>query len=267
MISCPTGTRSSIGFRCEMGAAVSTPSTSARGLHQTRRLGLVGGMSWHSTALYYKRINQAFERKLGEHHSFQGEISNLDYADLVSAAYAGRWFEAEAIIAGAAAKLDAAQCDVVVLTAVTAHFAYDAVCRATSATVPHILHGVARALAELHPTRVGILGTGITCGSPFLRTHLGKRHELLFLDQPPQKELDAVINGILTTGSDLALGRPVLVDAIRQLEGRGAEAIVLACTELPLLLPVEDARLPLVDAVQLHIEDICNLILSKCHDS
>ncbi len=233
---------------------------------QTRSLGLVGGMSWHSTALYYERINRALEARLGRHHSFRGQISNLDFSELVAAAAAGRWADVERLIVDAMRALSAAGCGVVALTAVTAHRAYDAVRDATTVPVPHVLGGVAKELRLKGIDRAGILGTKPACGSSFVRERLaGDGRDLLFLETMEQDRLDRTIENILTTGGDRRVAREVLVASIRSLQRRDAQAVVLACTELPLLLPLTDIGIPLLDSVALHVEEICNLILGRNH--
>ena len=105
----------------------------------------------------------------------------------------------------------------------------------------------------------------MTCGSEFASSYLGRNaRTLVFLEKDEQAELDHQIQSILTASDNLDIGRETLRRAIESLQSRGAEAVVLACTELPLLLPI-DAHVTLLDCVALHIGDICNHILSDCH--
>jgi len=223
---------------------------------QTRRLGLVGGMSWHSTALYYVRINQAMEDLAGPHRNACGLVATLDYAGLLAAAGAGDWPAVRDPIIGAARELADAGCGVIALTAVTAHlFHADVAAAVPDAIVPHVLDAAAR---ELAGRRIGLVGTSITCGAGFAAARLGG--EVIVLDDGDQAEIDALIQGTLTSGGDLAASRPQLVRAVETLAARGAEAVVLACTELPLLLPLGPVPVPVVDAVALHVQHIRQLI-------
>lgn len=232
---------------------------------QARRIGLIGGMSWRSTALYYERLNKALETELGMHRSFCGDICNLDYAALLSLADASDWQGLEAMLADAATRLERSGCDVIALTAVTAHRWYEPVRSATSGAVPHILAAPADRLDALGIRTAGILGTSMTCGSDFVAEHLGRNErKLVFLPKHEQAEIDHQIQSILTASDSLNLGRETLRQAVVSLQSRGAEAIVLACTELPLLLPIA-ADVTLLDCVALHIGDICNHILSVSH--
>jgi aspartate racemase len=235
-------------------------------LRQTRRLGLVGGMSWPSTGLYYQRLNRAIEARCGPHHSFDGVIWNLNYATLLAAAQADDWSRIETMIREAAAGLARADCDVLVLTAVTAHLFVDAVVEAAGRPVVHILDGAGQELDRLAVGRAGVLGTSATCGARFLADHLGADGRTLLLLEPErQREIDTLIQDVLTADAGRAAGSDVLRNAAMHLRDRGAEAVVLACTELPLLLPVSDIGVPMVDSVALHIEDICNSIVSDIH--
>lgn len=238
---------------------------------QRRRVGLIGGMSWRSTALYYERLNMAMERACGDHHSFRGTVWNLDYADLLAQAMTGQFGAVEATLVDAARSLQAGGCDVVVLTAVTAHNWHDAINQAVTAKVPHVLAGVAAELDAKAVGTVGVLGTGMTCESNFLPLWLarssahGRPRKLCLLDKNDQREIDALIQDILTSGKLSAADRAILKQAVDKLHAQGAEAVVLACTELPLLLPLPDAPIPLFDSVQLHVNAICQLLLSENH--
>lgn len=228
---------------------------------QTRSLGLVGGMSWHSTALYYARLNRAVEAALGPHRSFRGQIATLDYAELLAGAMDGRWSDVERSIVAAAQGLLAAGCEVVALTAATAHLFHDTVRQSVGVAVPHVLEGTAARLDAMGATRAGVLGTGITCRSAFVEEYLAHGRSLLMLDDREQQTIDALIQDILTAGGDLAAAAGILAEAVALLERRGAETVVLACTELPLLLPHVRSSIPMVDTVAEHVDRLCAFII------
>lgn len=230
---------------------------------QTRRVGLIGGMSWPSTALYYERLNRALERRCGPHQSFDGVVWNLNYATLHAAARAGDWARVETMICDAGRGLAQAGCEVVILTAVTAHLFAEKVLQASGRSGPHILAGAAAELDRLRVSHVGVLGTSSTCGAPFLGHYVGRNgRKVILLDAERQSEIDALIQIVLTAGGAHSGGAEVLRAAATQLRDLGAEAIVLACTELPLLLPIPDIGVPIIDSVALHVADICNEITS-----
>jgi aspartate racemase len=233
---------------------------------QTHRIGLIGGTSWRSTALYYERLNRALEAELGMHHSFCGDVCNLDYATLTSMADASDWQGIECMLTDAAMRLDRSGCDVIALTAVTAHRWYDSVRSAAAGAVPHILAAAADRLDALGIRTAGVLGTSITCGSDFVADYLGRdQRKLIFLAKSEQAEIDHQIQSILTASDTVDAGRETLRRAVVSLQSRGVESVVLACTELPLLLPIDTPGATLLDCVTLHIGDICNHILSESH--
>lgn len=233
---------------------------------QKVRVGLVGGMSWHSTALYYERLNRALEQRLGPHHSFEGLVWNLNYASLLSAATDGDWASVEKDIVDAASGLTASGCGIVVLTAVTAHRFRDAVLRASAARVPHVLSGVARALEGKDLRKIGVLGTNVTCSSDFVGHYLGSAgREIIMLDRDRQQRVDDLIQGLLTVAGGGDAGRQALREAVGVLRRDGAQAVVLACTELPLLLPLDGIDVDLIDSVACHVDDICSLMLEENH--
>jgi aspartate racemase len=250
-----------MGIAIHGGGLRNTPAAGS-----VRRIGLIGGMSWRSTALYYDRLNRAVERRFGPHHSFEGVIWNLNYASILAAARASDWARVEAMICEAAAGLADAGSDVVVLTAVTAHLFTDAVAAAANRPVPHVLAGAARELDRLGTRCVGVLGTTATCGASFIDEYLGGQgRSLLRLAPDRQREIEAMIQDVLTAGATDADGIGRLHDAVIELRDGGAQAVLLACTELPLLLPIPETGVPILDAVALHVDDICNLIVREQH--
>jgi aspartate racemase len=229
------------------------PRTARR---QRRRLGLIGGMSWRSTALYHERLNRAAERAFGPHGTIVGQIDSLDYAELLSLASHGDEAAVQGRLVDAATRLRRAGCEVIALTAVTAHCWHAAVAAAVDVPVPHVLAAVAARLHAIGTADIGVLGTALTCRSDFVHDHLGGSRQLLFPDDRDQRRIDDLIQRILTVRDAGADGRDMLAAMGRTLQARGARAILLACTELPLLLPVAVLDLPVIDSVALHIDDI-----------
>ncbi|MCG6203755.1 amino acid racemase [Rhodopseudomonas sp. HC1] len=231
---------------------------------QARRIGLIGGMSWHSTALYYERLNRAIEARTGRHHSFRGQVCNLDYADLLAAAEAGHWAQVEATLAEAAAQLAAAGCEVIALTAVTAHRWYDAVASAVPGTeVAHVLSATATHLDAFGLGNVAVLGTSLACSSPFLDGYLARGRMVLCPEADDQRALDDLIQNVLTNEGADDQARQRLEIIVQTMHRHGAEAVVLACTELPLLLPLTSPSVPVVDVVALHVDDLCDRIIPE----
>lgn len=227
-------------------------------------VGLIGGMSWRSTVLYYQRLNQVVERHFDGTCNPRVIIASLDYASLLRAANAGRWDRVEAAIVEAGQWLERSGCGVIALTAVTAHLSHGALSNAVAAVVPHVLDASLKSLDELRVRRVGVLGTGRTCAAAFLGERLssGTTREVIVVSAELQARIDQMIHQRLSVAAVIDSDRHLLLQAIDALRGEGAEAILLACTELPLLLPLPAAPdLPVLDAVALHVQAIRELTL------
>jgi aspartate racemase len=220
------------------------------GASRRRRVGLIGGTTWRSTALYYDRLNRACETQFGARHSFDGLVWNFDYADVLACLTAEGSAGVEVRFVDAARALAAAGCEIVALTAVTAHLWHAPVSAAGNFVAPHILDAVARRLDTLGVGAVGVLGTHLTTGAGFLGDRLGKR-TIVLPASDEQAALDALIDRLGTADCNAAEEREVLRTAIDGLAARGADAVLLACTELPLLLPMPETGVPLIDCVDL----------------
>jgi aspartate racemase len=232
----------------------------------TAPLGLIGGMSWRSANLYYQRINHSMERRHGLHRNATGMLASLEYASLLNAAGAGRWDQVEQAIVEAGKRLQDAGCGVVALTAVTAHISHPALRDALIVPVPHVLDPVAARLDALGAGTVAVLGTARTCTSPFVVEKLARpERQVVFAPVELQARIDRLIQERLTAGNCAASDRELLIEAVECLRKQGADAVVLACTELPLLLPlpVMPGLPTILDAVDLHVESLCDLISTK----
>ncbi len=233
-------------------------------------LGLIGGMSWRSTALYYERLNRAIESRCGAPRNFPGMIATLDYSSLLAAAARGRWDQVEQAIVAAGKALELAGCRVVGLTAVTAHIVHSALQSALDIPVPHVLDAAAQRLEETGCTRVGLIATGHTCRATFAVDRLGAGGAREILLPPPQEQaaVDRLIDERLTRGLLLDEDRAFLRETAVMLRDKGAQDVLLACTELPLLgpfAPTASGEPLFMDAVDLHVQALCDLIV-KAHD-
>lgn len=230
---------------------------------QMKLIGLLGGMSWQSSALYYRLLNDGAHRRLGGHHNARSLLFTLDYDELDRLADAGDWQAIGEIIAAAAGSLERAGADLVLITAVTAHHVAPVVEAALDVPLLHIADPTGRAIRGAGLTRVGLLGTRHTMSMDFFPEHL-RRHHGLDVITPHPAERDAVhrvIHEELTLGIVRKESRATLLAAVAGLAARGAEGIVVGCTELPLLLAMEDYPLPAFNVPLLHVEAALDLAL------
>jgi aspartate racemase len=225
-------------------------------MRSVKTIGLIGGMSWESTVPYYQVINRAVGRRLGGLHSAKIVLYSVDFEPIERLQHAGRWDEAGAILADAARAVRRGGADAIVLCTNTMHKVADAIERAVDVPLLHIADATAAQILAAGLTRVGLLGTKFTMEEDFYRGRLEQRHGLSVLI-PDAAERDIVHRVIY---QELCLGR--VEDASRQsfrtvvdgLVARGAEGVILGCTEIGLLLRPQDATVPLYDTAAIHAE-------------
>lgn len=224
-----------------------------------RPLGLIGGMSWESTLVYYRLLNQGIAARLGGLHSADLRIESVDFGPVAAAQAAGEWDLLGERLGASAARLRAAGAHGLLLATNTMHLVADAV-RAAAAPLPllHIGDAVGQALRAAGHRRVGLLGTRFTMERRFLAEHLRLRHGLeVSVPAPPDRDaVHAVIYDELCRGQVRDASREVYLAVIERLAAAGCEAVVLGCTEIEMLVdPVRDrARLaiPAFDSTALH---------------
>lgn len=223
---------------------------------QTELIGLLGGMSWQSTALYYRLLNEAVQREMGEHHNARSVLFTLNYDDLDRLASAGRWDSVGDLIGDTARRVEQAGADFVMITAVTGHAVAEQVETALGVSLLHIADPAAEALRTTGVRRVGLLGTRFTMEMEFFKERLHTRHglDVVTPTKPRRQELHRIILEELTLGRVEEKSQAAVRDMAADLAAQGAEAVLLACTELPLLMPVGSYPLPAYDVPRLHVE-------------
>jgi aspartate racemase len=220
----------------------------------TRTLGLIGGISWESTAIYYRLLNRSVAGKLGGLHSAPLILHSLEFSEIADLQTAGRWDEAGTIIARAAVGLERAGAAALVMTSNTMHYVADAIEDAVRIPLLHIVDPVGEVLELAGIRCAGLLGTRYTMELPFWRERMTKRFDIEVV-VPEQQDRDLVHRVIfdelcLGVVSDASRGRFVRV--IERLAGAGAEAVILGCTEIGMLIGAQDVSLPVFDTTELH---------------
>jgi aspartate racemase len=221
-------------------------------------IGLVGGMTWHSTARYYRLLNERGEALRGPRSTPASIIVTLDFAPLFEMAIEGDWSSIAKSVSGAAATLLAAGASQVALTAVTAHRVFADVAASTGLPCIHILDPVGALLQRRGISRIGVLATRFAADQNFIDERLGSAGvtRVLRPDFAGQAAVDAIIEDQLARGMVTPAARRTIDDIANNLRRRGADALLLACTELPLLYRNGDMPDDIVDAVTLHVDAI-----------
>ena len=218
-----------------------------------RTIGLIGGMSWESTAVYYRIINREVARRLGGLRSARLLVSSLDFEEIVARQRAGAWSELAAMLADAAQRLERAGADCLLIGTNTMHRVAPEVDAAISIPLLHIADAAVAVLTAAGCRRVALLGTRYTMEQPFYVAHLA-RHGIACVvpDEAGRAEVHRVIFDELCKGDFRAGSRRRLADIVARQVGSGAEGVLLGCTELMLSLRPEDVAVPLFDTTALH---------------
>jgi aspartate racemase len=221
-----------------------------------RYLGLLGGMSWESTAEYYRLVNRAVAERRGGLHSAPLLLHSVDFAEIAALQAAGEWDRAGAVLGRAAAGLERAGAEAIVLCTNTMHHVAPAIEAAVSVRLLHIVDPTGAALHAAGVRRTGFLGTRYTMELPFWRERLAERFgvELVVPAAEDRAVVHRVIYEELVRGRIEPRSRATYVDVIGRLADRGAEAVVLGCTEITLLIGAADSPLPVYDTTRLHAE-------------
>lgn len=221
-----------------------------------KRIGVLGGMSWESSAGYYRLINQGVARRLGGYHSADMVMVSVDFEPIERMQREDRWNDAAQLLGDAADSCERAGAEILLLATNTMHLVFDELERRTSAPWIHIADPTGRAARAAGARVVGLLGTSFTMEQAFYRERLEKRYGLrVVVPETHDRELvhgvifDELVKGIVRDESRAAYSRVAghLVDM-------GAEAVILGCTEIGMLLGDEDVPVPALDTTVLHAE-------------
>jgi aspartate racemase len=225
-------------------------------------IGLLGGMSWESTLPYYRAINETVRERLGGLHSAQIILYSVDFAGIEELQRAGRWDEAGDILAGAAATLERAGAEILVLCTNTMHIVADRIAAALTIPMVHIGDPTAAAIKEQGLRTVGLLATRFTMEKDFYRSRLEAEGLNVLVPPAPDREVvHRIIYEELCVGRIEADSREAYREVIRRLVARGAEGIIFGCTEIGLLLDAGDSPVPVFDTTALHATAAADLSL------
>ena len=219
-----------------------------------RTIGLLGGMSWDSSATYYRVINEEVRSRLGGHSCAQVVLVSLDFAAVRELQVREAWDEAGAMLADAARRLEAAGADTIVLCTNLMHKVAPAIEAATTVPLLHIADAVGARARETGVDRLGLLGARQVMEETFYRDRLRERWgiEVVVPDAADRDLVDRVVFEELTASILRPESRDAYVGVIDRLAARGAQAVVLGCTEIGLLVRAQDTTLPLIDSAHVH---------------
>ena len=227
-------------------------------------IGLIGGMSWNSSLEYYRLINEMVSRRLGGFHSACVLLYSLDFEEIERAQQESRWEDAAGILSKAGMALKRAGADFLLICTNTMHKVADEVGESAGLPILHIVDATGNAIREQGLSEVGLLGTRFVMAEQFYRDRLKKRFDIDVV--VPAEDEQAIVHRIiydeLCRGKIRGSSRQSCLEIIEKLTKRGAEGIVLGCTELPLLIRPSDVQVPVFDTTRLHAEAAVEMALS-----
>ena len=221
-----------------------------------KTIGLLGGMSWESSLVYYKIVNEKVKEILGGHHSCECVMYSVDFDPIKKLQHEGNWDELTRIMIAEAQKIEKGGAEMLTICTNTMHKMYNEVQNSISIPVLHIADATAEAIKEKNLHTIALLGTRFTMEHDFYKGRLTEKHGINVL-VPEGKDLETVHNIIY---NELVLGviknesREAYKEIIEKLAKKGAQGVILGCTEIPLLIQQNDVSIPVFDTTTIHAE-------------
>ena len=230
-----------------------------------KTIGMLGGMSWESTASYYKALNEGVKNSLGGLHSAKICMVSVDFAEIEALQHQGDWQQTAKLLTKAAKSVEVGGADFLLICTNTMHKVADEI--ASNITIPilHIADATAEQLKHDNITRVGLLGTQFTMEQNFYKERLTDKHniEVLIPEPNERKRVHEVIYSQLCQGVIDDVSRADYIHIIERLFAQGAQAVILGCTEIALLVKPQHTQVSLYDTTKIHAEAAVKLALAK----
>jgi aspartate racemase len=228
-----------------------------------KTIGLIGGMSWESSLEYYRIINETVKNKLGGFHSAKSLMYSVDFEEIEELQHQGKWQDATRIMIDAAQRVERGGADFVVICTNTMHLMAEDIESSIQIPLLHIVDVTAAKIKEMGHAIVGLLGTRFTMEQDFYRGRLKKKHgiDVLIPEEEERIAIHAILYDELCLGAIKDKSREKFKTIIANLESRGAEGIILGCTEIPLIVKKEDYKIFLYDTTDLHAQAAVNFAL------
>jgi len=219
-----------------------------------KTIGMIAGMSWESSLEYYRLVNQGVKARLGGLHSAKCVMVSVDFAEIEVLQREGRWQEATQAMIAVARQVQAGGADFLLICTNTMHKMAEEVQASIDIPLLHIADATAEAIKAQKLTKIGLLGTRFTMEEMFYRGRLAEKHNLQVLipNEADRATVHRVIYEELVLGKIIPESKAEYLRIIATLTAQGAEAIILGCTEIGLLVKDEDCRLPLFDTTRIH---------------
>jgi aspartate racemase len=221
-----------------------------------KTIGLIGGMSWESSVVYYNIINKKVREILGGFHCAKSIMVTVEFAEIQRLQHTEDWKALDEIMVKAAKQLEAAGADFVVLGTNTMHLCSPAIIENISIPFLHIAEATGMKIAEMGLKKVALLGTRFTMEKDFYKTYIFNKYgiEVIIPDETEREQIHNTIYRELVQGLINDESRKTFQQIIANLEKRGAEGVILGCTEIPSLIKQTDVKIPVFDTTAIHAE-------------
>lgn len=229
-----------------------------------RTIGLLGGMSWESSAEYYRIVNTEVKRQLGGLHSAKVILFSVDFAEIEKLQHAGNWEAAAVVLTEAANRLETAGAECLIICTNTMHLMADEIQAKIKIPIIHIADATAELVKATGISRVGLLGTRFTMEKEFYKGRLEKLHKLnvIIPEESDRNEVHRIIYEELCVGEIREESKDIYKRILRNLQESGAEGVILGCTEIELLVQQNDSPIPIFSTAKIHAESAVRWSLS-----
>ncbi|MFY0592345.1 aspartate/glutamate racemase family protein [Roseivirga sp.] len=221
-----------------------------------KTIGLIGGMSWESSKMYYQYANEYVKERLGGSHSCRCIMVSVDFAEIERYTFLGDWDKIGEMMANCTQQLEAAGADIILLCTNTIHLVSHYIEKSTSLPFLHIAKATGIAIQERDIKKVGLIGTKFTMEKDFYTTILKQDFglEVITPSLTDRQDIHDVIYDELVKGQFTDTSKGKCIDIMQNLNSDGAEGIIMGCTELPILVPADDVKMATIDTTKVHIQ-------------
>ena len=219
-----------------------------------KTIGLIGGMSWESSAVYYKLLNEIVKEKLGGFHSCKNIMLTVDFAEIEELQSKEDWNALDKKMVVAAKQLESAGADIILICANTMHLCEPAISKQISIPVLHIADATGQEIVKQKMKKVALLGTKYTMEKDFYKEYISNKFgiEVIIPGKTECENIHRIIYEELVQGKILNESRKTYIQIIENLKNNGAEGVILGCTEIPQLISNEDVSIPVFDTTKIH---------------
>ncbi|MDA3906794.1 MAG: aspartate/glutamate racemase family protein [Bacteroidales bacterium] len=230
-----------------------------------KTIGLLGGMSWESSAVYYQLINQKVKEILGGSYSAKSIMYSVEFNEIVQLQHAGNWEKLTEIMIDAAQNIEKGGADLLVICTNTMHKMAPEMSAKISIPIIHIADATAEKIKEKGINKIGLLGTIFTMTQDFYKGHLEKKHglEVIIPNEIDRQIIHNIIYQELILGNIKDESRQKYQEIIEKLHLNGAQGVILGCTEIPLLITQKDSQIPIFDTTKIHAEKAVEFALKN----